>query len=59
MLPVNLNDLTPAHIEGLIESEVPESLTLDFKQQLPGKGNNLAPILSYTISTVRRARLRL
>jgi hypothetical protein len=35
MLPANLNDLTPAHIEGLIESEVPESLSLDYKQQLP------------------------
>jgi predicted HTH transcriptional regulator len=35
MLPVNLNDLIPAHIEGLIESEVPESMTLDYKQQLP------------------------
>jgi hypothetical protein len=35
MLPVNLNDLTPAHIEALIESEVPESLALDYKQQLP------------------------
>jgi predicted HTH transcriptional regulator len=37
MLPVNLNDLTTAHIESLIESEVPESLTLDYKQQLPSK----------------------
>ena len=35
MLPANLNDLTPGHIEGLIESEVPESLTLDYKQELP------------------------
>jgi hypothetical protein len=35
MLPANLNALTPAHIEGLIESEVPESLSLDYKQQLP------------------------
>jgi hypothetical protein len=40
MLPVNLNDLTAAHIEGLIESEVPESLTLDYKQQLPSKGSD-------------------
>jgi Putative DNA-binding domain len=35
MLPVNLNDLVPADIERLIESEVPESLTLDYKQELP------------------------
>ena len=40
MLPVNLNDLTAAHIESLIESEVPESLTLDYKQQLPSKERN-------------------
>lgn len=37
MLPANLNELTAAHIEGLIESEVPESLTLDYKQELPNK----------------------
>jgi hypothetical protein len=35
MLPANLNDLIPAHIEGLIDSEVPENPTLDYKQQLP------------------------
>lgn len=40
MLPVNLNDLTPAHIESLIESEVQESLTLDYKQQLPSRGRD-------------------
>lgn len=35
MLPVNLNDLTPDHIQSLIDSEVPENLTLEYKQQLP------------------------
>ncbi len=40
MLPVNLNDLTPTHIEDLIECEVLESLTLDYKQQLPSKGSD-------------------
>lgn len=40
MLPLNLNDLTATHIESLIESEVPESLTLDYKQQLPSKGSD-------------------
>jgi hypothetical protein len=35
MLPPNLNDLTPEHIQGLIDSEVAEGLTLEFKQQLP------------------------
>lgn len=35
MLPPNLSDLTAAHIEGLIASEVPESPVLDYKQELP------------------------
>ncbi len=35
MLPVNLSDLTPEHIQGLIDSEVAEGLTLEYKQQLP------------------------
>ena len=37
MLPLNLNDLAPSHIQSLIDSEVPESLTLEYKQQLPTK----------------------
>jgi hypothetical protein len=40
MLPVDLNDLAAADIETLIESETPESVTLDYKQQLPGKGSD-------------------
>lgn len=37
MLPINLDDLTPAHIQTLIDSEVAESLTLEYKEQLPVK----------------------
>ena len=37
MLPANLNDLTPEHIQGLIDSEVAEGLSLELKQQLPAK----------------------
>lgn len=36
MLPVNFDDLTPNHIQELIESEVAEGLTLEYKEQLPG-----------------------
>lgn len=35
MLPVNLNDLTPDHIQRLIGSEVAENLTLEYKSDLP------------------------
>jgi hypothetical protein len=35
MLPVNLNDTTADHIQGLIDSEVAESVTLEYKRQLP------------------------
>lgn len=52
MLPVNLNDLIAAHIEGLIESEVPESLTLDYKQQLPSKGTDDKKEFLYDIAAM-------
>jgi hypothetical protein len=35
MLPANLNELVPKHIQELIDSEVTESLILEYKQQLP------------------------
>ncbi|MFP5267589.1 MAG: helix-turn-helix domain-containing protein [Acidobacteriota bacterium] len=35
MLPINLQDLNPSHIQSLIDSEVAESQTLEYKQQLP------------------------
>ena len=35
MLPTDLSELTAADIEGLVESEVAESLTLDYKLKLP------------------------
>jgi hypothetical protein len=36
MLPINLDELSPSHVYGLIESEVAEGLRLEYKQQLPG-----------------------
>jgi hypothetical protein len=35
MLPVNLNDLTPADIQGLIDSEIAEGLRFEYKSELP------------------------
>lgn len=35
MLPENLDDLKPPHIQALIDAEVAESLSLEFKEQLP------------------------
>jgi hypothetical protein len=35
MLPVNLDKLTPEDIQGVIDSEIAESLTLEYKEQLP------------------------
>lgn len=35
MLPVNLSNLTPDHIQHLIDSEVAENLTLEYKAELP------------------------
>jgi len=37
MLPVDLSELTPTHVESLVDNEVAESLTLEYKQQLPSK----------------------
>ncbi len=35
MLPIDLNELDASHIQGLIDSEVAESQSLEFKQKLP------------------------
>jgi hypothetical protein len=40
MLPENLTETTPAHIQGLIDSEVAESLTLEYKEALPGASSD-------------------
>ena len=56
MLPVNLNDLTPEHIQGLIDSEVAESLTLEYKQQLPNKdGGDDKRSFLYDVSAMANA----
>ena len=52
MLPLNLNDLAPSHIQSLIDSEVPESLTLEYKQQLPTKQTDETREFVYDIAAM-------
>jgi len=40
MLPTNLNDLTPTDIQNLIDGEVAENLTLEYKEALPTGGTD-------------------
>lgn len=40
MLPLNLADVTPEDIQDYIDSEVAESLTLDYKEAWPGAGTD-------------------
>lgn len=55
MLPVNLNDLAPDHIQGLIYSEVAESLTLEYKQQLPSQQSEDKREFLYDIAAMANA----
>jgi hypothetical protein len=52
MLPLNLNDLAPIHIQALIDSEVPESLTLEYKQHLPTKQTDESREFLYDIAAM-------
>lgn len=55
MLPLNLDDLTADHVHALISEEAEETLTLEFKESLPGpKGDNLREIL-YDIAAMANA----
>ena len=55
MLPTNLSDLNATHIENLIYSEVPESLTLEYKQQLPSKQSEDKKEFVYDIAAMANA----
>jgi len=55
MLPTNLNDLTPEHIQGLIDSEVAESLTLEYKQKLPSKQSEEKREFLYDVASMANA----
>jgi hypothetical protein len=55
MLPANLDDLTPEHIQGLIDSEVAEGLTLEYKEQLPTDSSDDKRKFLYRVSGMANA----
>jgi hypothetical protein len=55
MLPANLNDLTHAHIQNLIDSEVAESLTLEYKRELPSGNSEQKKEFLYDIAAMANA----
>lgn len=55
MLPLNLSDAKPEHIADLINSEVPESLTLEYKQQLPIDSGDSKREFLYDIAAMANA----
>jgi hypothetical protein len=55
MLPPNLDDLTAAHIQSLIDSEIAESLTLEYKQQLPSNQSEEKREFVYDIAAMANA----
>ncbi len=55
MFPPNLNDLTAAHIQSLIDSEIAESLTLEYKQQLPSNQSEEKREFVYDIAAMANA----
>jgi hypothetical protein len=55
MLPLDLTELTASHIESLVESEVPESLTLEYKQELPSQQSEKKREFLYDIAAMANA----
>jgi len=55
MLPVNLKDLTADHIQDLIDSEVAESVMLEYKQQLPSKQSDEKREFLYDVAAMANA----
>jgi len=55
MLPVNLNDLTPSHIQNLIDSEVAEGLMLEYKQELPSNQSEKKKDFLYEVAAMANA----
>ncbi len=55
MLPANLDDLTPEHIQDLIDSEVAEGLTLEYKEQLPTDSSDDKRKFLYRVSGMANA----
>jgi hypothetical protein len=55
MFPVNLNDLSPANIQALIDSEVAESLTLEYKRDLPSGQSEKKREFLYDVAAMANA----
>ncbi len=55
MLPANLDDLTSEHIRSLIDSEVAEGLSLEFKRQLPTNQSEEKKEFLYDIAAMANA----
>ena len=56
MLPISLKNLTPDHIQGLIESEVGEGLTLEYKQQLPTEQSESKRKFLYSVAAMANSQ---
>jgi hypothetical protein len=55
MLPVNLGDLTPDHVQDLINSEVAENLTLEYKAELPSDQSEQKREFLYDVAAMANA----
>src|SRR5271157_4348370 len=55
MLPINLNELTIGHIQGLVTAETEESLTLEYKSILPGLGADDRREMLYDVAAMANA----
>jgi predicted HTH transcriptional regulator len=55
MLPVNLKDITPVHIQDPLDSEMAESLTLEFKRDLPSGQNEEKREFLYDVAGMANA----
>jgi predicted HTH transcriptional regulator len=55
MLPINLSDLDPSHIQGLVDSEVAESQSLEYKQKLPSGQSDEKREFLYDVAAMANA----
>lgn len=55
MLPLNLSDLSAEHIQGLIDSEVAESLTLEYKSEVPSDQSEQKREFLYDVAAMANA----
>jgi hypothetical protein len=55
MLPINLDDIGPTHIQAFIDSEVAENIVLEYKEQLPGKEGDQKREFLYDVAAFANA----